>query len=307
MTDPRWIDYYLDQDFISYWTQRAREAKTTVLVILGLGFDPRCLVALKAMTDCGFGDRLGCIALRLASRPSIGESRGLIEKLGKSNLQEFTSAEQYRSEGIFEIQTHDSEGHYVGGYEALKILSKASDTLCKYTDIIVDISGMPRGIFFPVVRYLIHLADQGRFTNLHVATVEEPDLDACIVGQEYGQADYLHTFRHVEESKTVWLPLVGSNEATRLERIHNKLKSSCIEICPILPFPAESLRRVDDILVKSAALLFEGFVVSQENLILCDERTPFDIYRKIIDVEEYSCSWRRLNATSRFATLSLEP
>jgi len=89
------------------------------------------------------------------------------------------------------------------------------------------------------------------------------------------------------DNKTIWLPVVGSNEASRMIEIHNKLESTCIEICPIIPFPAESLRRVDDILIKHAELLFEGFQISQENLILCDEHTPFDIYRKIIDVEAY--------------------
>jgi hypothetical protein len=142
-------------------------------------------------------------------------------------------------------------------------------------------------MFFPLIAYLLRLADKGVFQNLHVAVVEDPLLDSRISGREYGQADYLHTFRYQGEDKVVWLPLVGDNEAARLEKIHNKIKAACVEICPILPFPARSMRRVDDIAVKHAELLFEGFLVSLDNLLLCDERNPFDVYRKILEVEDY--------------------
>lgn len=287
MTNTRWMDYYLDDNFISYWVERAKNKDISVLLILGLGFDGRCLVTLKALASCKLGDRLGCLALRLVSRPSFGKSGELINKLGQSNSEEFSKIRSYRSEGVFETETHDNEGHYIGGRKALSILATNSAILGKYTDIIVDISGMPRGVFFPTLSYLIHQADLGKFRNLHAAVVEDPDLDTCIVGYEYGQADYVHTFRHLGEEKTVWLPLVGSSEVARLEKIHNKLRSSCIEICPIVPFPAVSLRRADDIIVKHAELLFESFLVSHENLIMCDEHTPFDVYRKIMDVEAY--------------------
>ncbi len=287
MTDARWKDYYLNDDFVSYWTERAKNQETTVLLILGLGFDGRCLVTLKTLARCGLANRLGCLALGLVSRPSFGKSEGLIDELGKSNLAEFNGIKSYKSEGIYPTQTHDSEGHYIGGRKALSILDQNSDTLGKYTDIIIDISGMPRGIFFPVLSYLIHKADSGKFRNLHAAVVEDSDLDTCIIGHEYGQADYIHTFRHLGEDKMVWLPLIGSNEVVRLEIIYKIIKSSCIEICPIVPFPAESLRRADDIVVKHAELLFENFLVSPDNLIMCDERTPFDVYRKIIEVEAY--------------------
>jgi len=287
MTDGRWNDYYLNEDFASYWIQRARNKNAKALVIIGLGFDPRCLIALKTLAGCGFGTRLNCLALKLISRQSFGKSASLMDSLGKSNLSEFEKMGACGSENIFDVKTHDNEGHYVGGRIAVNILAKKLENLSTYTDIIVDISGMPRGIFFPLVSYLICQADRGKLTNLHVTVVEHPELDACIVGHEFGHADYLHTFRHLDDNNTIWLPLIGSNEDTRMSEIYNKLKSSCIEICPIVPFPAETLRRVDDILVKHSDLLFEGFQISPENVILCAENTPFDIYRKIIDVDEY--------------------
>ncbi len=284
---PRWTDYYLDEDFSGFWGRRASDASVRVLAILGVGFDPRCLVALKSMAELGCGDRLGYLALKLIARPALGESGVVTENLAKTNLDDLREIDGCRSEAVYDVETHDTEGHNVAGRKTLSAMGGATEFLGKYTDVVVDISGMPRGVFFPLIAYLLRLADKGVFRNLHVAVVEDPRLDSRIYGREYGQADYLHTFRHQGEDKLVWLPLVGSNESARLEKIHNKIKGSCVEICPILPFPARSMRRVDDIAVKHAELLFEGFLVSPDNLLLCDERNPFDVYRKILEVEEY--------------------
>jgi hypothetical protein len=292
----RWTDYYLEEDFSGFWSRRVANADVRILTIVGVGFDPRCLVALKAMSKLGLGDRLGYLALKLVARPALGGSGDAIENLSKASFEDLLKIDGCRREAVYDVETHDTEGHNVAGRKTLSAVGGATEAFSKYTDVVVDISGMPRGVFFPLIAYLLRLADRNVFQNLHVAVVEDPVLDSRISGREYGQADYLHTFRYQGEDKLVWLPLVGANETIRLEKIHNKIKSSCVEICPVLPFPARSLRRADDVAVRHAELLFEGFLVSMDNLLLCDERTPFDIYRKILEVEEYY--WKRLGAVS---------
>lgn len=283
----RWSDYYLDKDFSNFWAKRTGDPAKRVLVILGLGFDPRCLTALKAMAKLGCKDRLGYLALKLVARPALGSLGIVTESLARGNLDELSKIDGCHQEAVYDIETHDAEGHNVAGRKTLSAVGGATEILKKYTDVVVDISGMPRGVFFPLISYLLKLADKGEFGNLHVAVVEDSVLDSHISGREYGQADYLHTFRYQGENKIVWLPLLGANEAARLDKIHNKIKGACVETCPILPFPARSLRKVDDIAARHAELLFEGFLVSADNLLLCDERTPFDVYRKILEVEEY--------------------
>ena len=283
----RWVDYFLDEDFSQFWRERAKDTTIRVLLILGLGFDPRSLTALKALSEAGFCDRLGYIALRLRARPALGDAGLATEQLSNANWEELEAIENCRREAVYDVETHDAEGHNVAGRKTLAEMSKASSILSSYTDVIVDISGMPRGAFFPLLAYLLRLADKSTFRNLHATVVEDPLLDAKIFGREYGQADFIHTFRLQGDNKLVWLPVVGANGGARLEKIHNKLKGSCIEICPVLPFPAPSLRRVDDIVIAHSELLFEGFLVAPENLLLCDERTPFDVYRKVLNVEEY--------------------
>ena len=257
------------------------------LIILAVGFDPRCLVSFNVLANLGIGDRIGYIALKLMARPALGQSGVVTDALAAENLAELERAEGCRREKVYEIELQDDQGHNVGGRRTLGLLADATSILGTYTDVIVDISSMPRGVFFPLIAYLLRLVDAGILRNLHVCVVEDPLLDAKIAGREYGQADYLHTFRHQGEEKLVWLPLVGANEIVRLEKIHNKIKGTCVEICPILPFPASSLRRVDAIAVKHAELLFEGLLVSSDNLLLCDERNSFDVYRKLLEVEQY--------------------
>jgi len=221
------------------------------------------------------------------ARPALGDAGLATEQLSKANGDELERIPECRREAVYDVATHDAEGHNVAGRTTLSGMAKAPTILASYTDVVVDISGMPRGVFFPLLAYLLRLAAKGTFRNLHVSVVEDPVLDAKISGREYGQADFLHTFRLQGDNRLVWLPVVGANEVARLEKVHNKLKSACIEICPIVPFPARSLRRADDVVLRHAELLFEGFLVAHENLLLCDERTPFDIYRKILEVEEY--------------------
>jgi hypothetical protein len=286
----RWGDYFLDEEFGAFWSQRAKNPKVRVLLILGLGFDPRCLMALTALAGAGLGARLGYVALRLLARRALGDAGLATERLLRTNGEDLDRVTGCHREAVYDVATHDSEGHNVAGRNTLSEMSKATAILGSYTDVVVDISGMPRGVFFPLLAYLVRLADKGTFKNLHVTVVEEPSLDAKISGREYGQADFLHTFRPQGDNKLVWLPVIRANEGARLEKVHNKLKGTCIEICPIVPFPARSLRRVDDIVLTHSELLFEGFLVARENLLLCDERTPFDIYRKILEVEEYYSS-----------------
>jgi hypothetical protein len=287
VTAPRWADYYQRQDFARFWSERALDLEARVLLIFGLGFDPRSLVALKAMNSSGLGDRLGYIGLRLLAPTLFGDWASTSEALLKANGDELSALRGCRAEAVYDVETHDAEGHNVAGRRTLTAITAATKTFASYSDIVVDISGMPRGVFFPLLSYLLRLADKGAFRNLHVAVVEDPTLDAKIAGREYGQADFLHTFRLQGDDKLVWLPVVGMREAARLEKVHNRLKSNCIEICPIVPFPARSLRRADDIIIRHSELLFEGFLVAQDNVLLCDETTPFDIYRKILDVEHY--------------------
>lgn len=282
----RWEENYIDRDFDRFWTDRTHEANVRVLVILAVGFDPRSLATIQRLSKLDSGNCIGYFAFKLDSRPTFGQSDTVIEDLSAANLRTLEGLKSKR-EGLHKLPIHDDEGHPIIGRKILEVMHGSLSILEGYSDVVVDISGMPRAAYFPLIAYLLRLADSGVFQNLHVSVIEDPLLDSSISRREYGQADYLHTFRHHSEAKIVWLPMLGDNDVNRLEKIYNRVKSQCIEICPILPFPAMSLRRVDDAAVQHSEVLFEALRVSFDNLILCDERSPFDVYRKILEIEEY--------------------
>lgn len=284
--EPRWADHVLDDRFVRFWENRAKLASVRLLVIAGIGFDPRCLSTLQALSQAGWRDRAGYLALHLDGGASGAGPESPAQQAARRNSEKLATL-GFAEEAVLDVALHDDEGYNVAGRRTLSAIAGVVDAFTKYTDVLLDISGMPRSVFFPLTAYLLKLSDAGTIANLHVSVLEDPDLEAKIVGKEYGQADFLHTFGPKDDNSLIWVPIVGGDERIRLEKVHAKLQARCIEICPVLPFPARSLRRVDDILVRHAELLFESFLVSKENLLLCDERTPFDVYRKALELEEY--------------------
>lgn len=284
---PRWDPYFIAPDFDAFWRQRTKEASSRTLLILTLGFDPRCIQVAVMLDNMGIGERLELLALQLSANPAFDQQGGPLEDLLESNIASLRELETRHSAKIIQIETHDNDGHSITGRRALDAISKSKNDFSRYTDVIVDISGMPKAALFPIVSYLIYLADEGTIANLHISLVEDPLLEGSIIGQEFGQADFLHTFRPKANSTFVWLPSLGLHQETRLAKIYDLLQPSCVEICPILPFPSRSMRLVDDLALDHSELLFETFGVSLDNLILCDERTPFDAYRKVLELDEY--------------------
>ena len=283
----RWSEYHLDIDFLQFWQDRVRVSQGRILVIFALGFDPRGMDALRCLATLGLGQRLGYLALRLQTPPVFAQNGAIARTLVEENTRALTALDVGVAEGIIDIETHDAEGHSVVGRRAVSAVSERPGILGNYSDVIVDISGMPRAAFYPLISYLIRQADRGIFPNLHTAVVNDPMLDFRISGREYGNADYLHTFRRQGTERVVWLPVIGNNEVTRLQKIYGELGDACVEICPILPFPGTSLRRADDLLLQHSEVLFESLLVSPDNILLCDEENPFDIYRKILEVDAY--------------------
>ena len=283
----RWSEYYIDHQFQAFWRARLIRPGASVCVILGAGFDPRSLLALRRIAQCGTKRQVSFIGLLLKPPPLTSDTSKTIEKITAENWRLLADFAGGTSISKSEVSLRDSSGHLVGGRTALHVVSQAIEELGTFENVVVDISGLPRTIFFPLIAFLCSRADQGKIKNLHVTVTEDAALDAKIHGGEYGTADYIYPFRLEAEKKLIWLPVVSENEAGRLQKIHNLIESKCIEICPILPFPARNLRRADDILVKLREVLFERILVSKNNLLLCDERTPFDVYRKIIQMDDY--------------------
>lgn len=287
MTPPRWNDYYINTDFESFWKDRLSDSERRVCMIIGVGFDPRSLVALEGLARSGNPSQISFVALMLPTSPAVTEYSQRVEQLTQLNrkrLESFTGGTCIYKE---EVPIRDEDGHPVGARKSVQVINDLFLQISQHSDVIVDISGLPRSFFFPVIKFLFQKAEANAIRNLHVAVTEDPAIDGKIRGREYGDADYIQHFRPQQQQRLVWLPVISKSEGTRLSKIHSQLESECVEICPIIPFPTKNIRRPDDLLINLREELFERIFVSQENILLCDERTPFDLYRKIVEMDSY--------------------
>lgn len=65
-----------------------------------------------------------------------------------------------------------------------------------FTDIIVDISAMSRGVFLPLINKMLFLIDNqiSPKQNLHVVVAENPVLDSAIEDKGVEEADDISTW-----------------------------------------------------------------------------------------------------------------
>jgi hypothetical protein len=163
--------------------------------------------------------------------------------------------------------------------------------IAPYTDLVVDISAMPRVVYFPLLSRLIYFHDALRSAgkpapNVHVVVSEDPRADMLI--QEHGieeEAKFLHPFegpfnREAKgEQRTVWIPVLGEDRTHHFERMFVLVRPT--EVCPVLPSPARNPRRGDDIVIQYRKLLFDEVQLDPRNIIYASEFNPFDVYRQI--------------------------
>jgi len=188
------------------------------------------------------------------------------------------------------VRIWSDDGRRIGARSAAALFSTFGD-VSGYTDIVVDISALPRGIYFPLIAKILHLLDTtpentGRRPNLHVVVAENPLLDRCIQDDGIDEtAAYLHPFGASLEMEAtadhpkVWIPVLGERQGTQLVRIYDLVMPD--EIAPVLPFPSVNPRRSDDLLLEYRELLFDRLRVEPSNFIYACERNPFEVYRQI--------------------------
>ena len=286
----RWEYYVLlrDDELTAFWSEHLTGQPRSVLYILGRGFDPRMLMGLQVMLTAGGEGRRDVLALDFnegPQSPSLNHQERVAENWAA--LESLV-----RTRGAIQVRTLEfwsNEGRRISSQSARDLFASV-EPFAAHTDVVVDISSMPRSVYFPLIARILYLLDHhakggAARINLHVIVAEDPRLDTAI--REEGideKAEFMASFGggfDVEGTPTpkVWIPMLGERRTTQFDRIQDRVKPD--EICPVLPSPAKNPRRADDIIMEYQQILFDEHRLDPRNFLYASEQNPFEVYRQL--------------------------
>ncbi|MBW7904859.1 MAG: hypothetical protein LC135_09635 [Phycisphaerae bacterium] len=291
LTDPRWRDYVITRGatFDEFWDAHTREQDRRVLFIVGRGFDPRAPRGLGRLAAAARHCSINVVALQFEDELAADSPEQ--RAAATANWEAF--GQIIGNRGTVEskaVQFRNEKRDSIADRSAANLFSD-ENVVASYTDIVVDVSAMPRVVYFPIISRLIYFHDDRQrlgkaAPNIHVIVSEDPRVDTLI--REHGideEAKFLHPFegpfnREARgDQRTVWVPVLGEGRTHHFERMYVHVKPT--EVCPVLPSPARNPRRGDDIVMEYQKLLFDEVRLAPRNIMYASESNPFDVYRQI--------------------------
>ena len=161
-----------------------------------------------------------------------------------------------------------------------------------YTDIVIDSSGMSRGVCFPLLRQAMLMGEKWG-ANVHLLMASNDRRSVALVGQPNDRADWMHGFREnmgldgTEATLTLWMPQLSRDSLSQMKIMYAHLQQSgqLAEVCPIVPFPATDPRLGDELLFEHRDA-FQGNVGSASlSVIYAHESDPMDVFRSVVRIE----------------------
>lgn len=288
----RWRDYFLREGerFEEFWKQFLTERERDVLFVLGHGFDQRMCHGIQRLMSFG-GDGARDVMLLAFHEGPESYSNSYVEQReanGKLLDQLVAGRGSVRHKTI---SMYSEEGRRIGARKIVEAFQSLAD-FCHYTDIVVDISALPRGLYMPLLAKLLANFDMdqkdSQQRNLHVIVAHSPGIDSSIVEEGLeDSASYLHGFAvaALESDSTssqpmIWIPVLGKQQQLQLEKIHSLVSPD--EICPLLPSPSQNPREGDALVIEYHHFLFDQLRVEPRNIIYAAESNPFEVYRQLM-------------------------
>ena len=275
--------------FECFWKEYLNKGDKKIKYILGLGFDPRTLHCFKLIDKYVETNTIDYKIIEYDDPfSSINKLENLLQK-NKKLLKEIVINRNFTSTTIHMLPNNENDL----SVDASKSISQSD--LDQYTDIILDVSAMPIGVYFPIVRNILDwikkrkiTSPTGHIINFHLVVSENSNFDKRIKEiRTNDKVTYMYKFAsklHLESAKTlrkVWIPLLGENQKTQLAKIYAEIEPK--EICPIFPMPSYDPYRSKNLLIDYRELLFDTFVIEPRNYIYTNENNPFETCKKIYD------------------------
>ena len=282
----RWDPYILTQGE-QFWRKHLLERSRDLLFITGRGFDIRTQDAPRTIKNCGGQGRRDLLLLCFDNGLPEPEDRAHMTNDNVTQLNHIFGDNCITS---IPIQIGGSRQQINTSRRTTHAVPRADD-LRMYTDIVIDISAMPRMIAMTVIAKLIRLLDDMLSKNkidinLHVITSESAVNDHSATG---GSLSDIVTnvvgfsgLLNAEASKhlpRVWFPILGERQHARLSLIRQELRPD--EICPVIPFPSRDPRRGDQIIDSYRQILFDDFRIEPRNILYACEYNAFEAYKQL--------------------------
>ena len=285
----RWDPYvlYHEEGVDQFWSDHLCGEVRDILFIAGRGFDVRALDACKRIRDVGGAGRRDLMILRFED--GYPESP---ERATMTGTNEARYAALFKSGTIDERKiTLGASGQRIATSRSTERAIGSMNTIRTYSDIVLDISAMPRMIAMTAIAKLIRLLDdlakiENVNVNLHVTVGESPASDRNHTGGSLsdtvtnvvGFSGRLNS-EVSEHIPRVWFPILGEGQEARLTLIREELRPD--EICPVIPFPSREPRRGDEIVGSFRQILFDSFQVEPRNILHACEFNPFEAYKQL--------------------------
>lgn len=279
-SDLRWYDHLLASDSSSVKAQwQAAAEGRRCLLICGAGFDPRTLDVPSAVREMRL-DQLDVIAIR----PPVGGAHVSAASAAATNQ---SGLSRMFGNHLSIVESPVAIDPSSTGTMLTRAIQRTSNVL-GYETVLIDMSGLPSSISFPVVQLFLQQSLSGAGTtaafsgNLVVTVSEDASTDASIVASGLGAPGALSGFSRLPEERItrIWVPVLGSGAGEELRALRTWLEPD--EVCPAVPFPSHDPRRGDDLLLEHRDLLFDEMQFEPRNVLYAAEGNPFDLYRQLI-------------------------
>lgn len=296
----RWESYFLARGagFQALWRELYRATERRVLLICGAGFDPRATNAAHDIVATGV-PITACTIVEFDEGPNSPSQR--YAQAAEANRTRLEGLIAGGSTSVVRVDMRRPEGRAVGGRQVAAAFTDPG-RFRGFSDTVVDITALPRCLYFPLIAALLELwsePDGEPLGNLHVVVCENAGVDRRILEEGGDKAEWVHGFAsglpRVAEAEVprIWAPVLGEGQAARLKKIAEFANPQ--EICPVLPFPASNPRRADDLIGEYRELLFDTWRVEPRDVIYAAEQNPFDVYRQLCRLDErYASALRPL-------------
>ena len=179
MTAMRWDPYILagGDDFDLFWKDHLRDRRREILFLLGRGFDPRALKAIRRIRRLGSLPKVWLLVFEDGEEESPRRKEWTIK-----NRKELAAL--VGEENIVELPVSIAvTGQANATSRNTRSAMSNEGITATVNDVVIDISAMPRVVALSAIAKLIHDLDESeKSTNLHVVAAESVRTDLAARG-----------------------------------------------------------------------------------------------------------------------------